>query len=127
MAGKILIVDDDADFVEAMSTLLEAKGYEVVSADNGTDGFKKAKNESPQIILLDVVMAHKSEGFHIARDLKDDEATKEIPVVMITGIRRDMNLPFGFAPDTDWLPVRAVLEKPVKPEVLLKVVAENIK
>ena len=127
MPGKILIVDDDADFVEAMTTLLQAKGYQAISADSGQEGFKKAKNESPQIMLLDVVMAHQSEGFHIARSMKEDEATKDIPVVMITGIRQEMKLPFGFEPDPDWLPVKAILEKPVKPEVLLKIIEENIR
>ena len=127
MPGKILIVDDDVDFVEAMTTLLEAKGYQAISADSGQEGFKKAKNESPQIMLLDVVMAHQSEGFHIARSMKEDEATKDIPVVMITGIRQEMKLPFGFEPDPDWLPVKAILEKPVKPEVLLKIIEENIR
>jgi hypothetical protein len=46
--------------------------------------------------------------------------------VMITGVRKDLNLPFAFEPDSDWLPVKALLEKPVKPEVLLKTIAEHI-
>ncbi len=127
MAGKVLIVDDDPDFVEAISTLLEAKGYEVDTAANGQEGFKKAKAKPVDLILLDVMMATKSEGFDTAKSLKQDQATKDIPVVLITGIKKDMNLPFGFEPDADWLPVKAVLEKPVKPDVLLKAVEENIK
>ncbi|MFA5038701.1 MAG: response regulator [Candidatus Omnitrophota bacterium] len=127
MAGKILIIDDDADYVEAMNTLLTAKNYQVISAPDGQEGFKKAKAESPDLILLDVMMTHKSEGFDVARSLKGDEATRQIPVVLITGIRREMNLPFGFEADPDWLPVKTVLEKPIKPDVLLKAVEENIK
>lgn len=127
MSNKILIIDDDSDFVEAMSALLEAKDYDVVSASNGKDGFLKAKKESPDLILLDVMMTSKTEGFDVAREFKGDEATKDIPVVMVTGIRKDMNIPFGFEPDETWLPVKAVLEKPVKPEVLLKIVGENIR
>lgn len=127
MSNKILIIDDDADYVDAMSTLLTAKNYDVISAPNGEEGFKKAKKEAPNLILLDVMMTHKSEGFDIARNLKGDEATKGIPVIMITGIRKEMNLPFGFEPDSDWLPVKTVLEKPIKPDTLLKAVEENIK
>jgi CheY-like chemotaxis protein len=127
MSKKILIIDDDADFVEAMSTLLTAKSYAVISAPDGQEGFKKAKQEMPDLILLDVMMTHKSEGFDAARSLQGDEGTKGIPIVMITGIRKEMNLPFGFEPDADWLPVKALLEKPVKPEALLKAVEENIK
>ncbi|MFH1440895.1 MAG: response regulator [Candidatus Omnitrophota bacterium] len=127
MSQKVLIVDDDADFVEAISTLLEAKGYEIISASNGQAGFEQAKKQAPGLILLDVMMTGKSEGFDAARSLKDDNVTKDIPVVLITGIKKDMNLPFGFEPDEDWLPVKAVLEKPVKPDLLLKTVQEYIK
>ncbi|MHB8155565.1 MAG: response regulator [Candidatus Omnitrophota bacterium] len=127
MANKILIVDDDPDFIEAISTLLEARDYEILSATNGADGFKQAKANLPDLILLDVMMTHKSEGFDVARELKEDQTTKNIPVILITGIRKDMNLPFGFEPDTDWLPVSRILEKPVKPETLLNAVAEALK
>lgn len=127
MGQKILVIDDDSDFVEAISTLLEAKGYAVLSASNGKDGFAKAKKESPDLVLLDVMMSSKSEGFDLARSFKDDKSTKDMHIVLITGIKRDMSLPFGFEPDEQWLPVKAVLEKPVKPDVLLKTVEEYIK
>jgi len=127
MPKKVLIIDDDSDFVEAISTLLEAKGYEVVSAAEGKSGFSQAKQELPGLILLDVMMTSKSEGFDVARQLKGEPTTKDIPVVLVTGIKRDMNLPFGFEPDENWLPVKAVIEKPVKPDMLLKAVEENIK
>jgi len=127
MPHKVLIVDDDSDFVEAISMLLEAKGYQVISAPEGKTGFSEAKKQLPGLILLDVMMATKSEGFDVAKQLKEDKSTKDIPVVLITGIKRDMNLPFGFEPDENWLPVKAVLEKPVKPDLLLKTVEEYIK
>ncbi len=127
MANKVLVIDDDADFVEAISTLLEAKGFDVVSASNGEEGSKLAKSQSPNIILLDVMMAKRSEGFDVARSLKENATTKDIPVILITGISREMNLPFKFEADADWLPVKTVLEKPVKPDVLLKAIEENIK
>ena len=73
------------------------------------------------------MMTTKSEGFDVAKLLKNETVTKDIPVILITGIKRDMNLPFGFELDDDWLPVKAVLEKPVKPDVLLKTVEEHIK
>lgn len=127
MGKKVLIIDDDADLVEAVEMLLEAKGYIVISANTGAEGFEMAKAQSPDLILLDAIMLHKSEGFETARNLKNDKATGGIPVVMVTGIKKEMNLPYGFKPDEDWLPVKAVLEKPVKPELLLKTVEEFIK
>ena len=72
------------------------------------------------------MMTTQSEGFDVARELEGDADLKGTPVVMITGIRKEMNLPFGLVPDSDWLPVKAVLEKPVKPEVLLKTIEEHI-
>ncbi len=127
MAKKALIIDDDAEYREATTTLLEAKGYEVITAENGEQGFEKAKSLVPDIILLDVMMTHKSEGFDLARNLKQESKTKNVPVIIVSGVRKEMNLPFGFEPDQDWLPVKTILEKPIKPEVLLKAIEENLK
>jgi CheY-like chemotaxis protein len=127
MAKKVLMIDDDPEFVEAISNLLDAKGYEVQTASNGKDGVATAKAENPDIILLDVMMTTKHEGFDTARELHDDPTTQNTPIIMLTGIRREMNLPFGFEPDDTWLPVKGVLEKPVKPEVLLKAITDHIR
>jgi len=127
MAKKVLMIDDDPEFVDAITNILDAKGYDVVSAGDGKDGVAKAKQEKPDIILLDVMMTTKSEGFDVARELNKDANLKGTPVVMLTGVRKEMNLPFGFEPDADWLPIKAFLEKPVKPEVLLKTIEDNIK
>jgi len=127
MAKKVLMIDDDPEFVDAISNLLDARGYDVHTASNGKDGVAMAKAEDPDIILLDVMMTTKHEGFDVARELHDDPTTKDTSIIMMTGIRREMNLPFGFEPDSTWLPVKGVLEKPVKPEVLLKAIDENIR
>jgi CheY-like chemotaxis protein len=126
MAKKILVIDDDPDFVESVVNLLEAKGYQVASASNGKDGIAKAKAEKPNLILLDVMMNTKDEGFTVARELQQTAEVKGTPVVMVTGVRKEMNLPFGFEPDETWLPVKQILEKPVTPETLLKAVTGAI-
>jgi two-component system, OmpR family, alkaline phosphatase synthesis response regulator PhoP len=126
MAKKILVIDDDPDFVESVENLLEAKGYQVVSASNGKEGVEKAKAEKPNLILLDVMMNTKDEGFNVAREIHEIPEVKGTPVIMVTGVRKEMNLPFGFEPDETWLPVKQILEKPVKPETLLKAVADTI-
>lgn len=72
------------------------------------------------------MMTTQSEGFDVAREMHSEESLKDTPVIMITGVRKEMNLPFGFEPDEEWLPVKAFLEKPVKPEVLLNKIAECI-
>ena len=127
MAQKVLMIDDDPEFVEAISNLLDAKGYDVHTASDGKEGVEKVRAENPDLILLDVMMTTKSEGFNVARELHEDPRVKDIPIIIMTGIRREMNLPFGFEPDETWLPVKRVIEKPVKPEVLLAAVSENIR
>jgi len=124
--AKILVVDDDPEFVAATGAILEGEGYSVVSAPNGEKGYAAAKKEKPDLMLLDVMMTHDTEGFDIVRKLKEDPETAKLPVIMITGIRKAKTLPFRFEPDDDWLPVKAVLEKPVKPETLLQHVRQAI-
>lgn len=127
MAKKVLVIDDDNDFVESIVNLLEARGYAVASASNGKDGVETAKADNPDLILLDVMMTTKDEGFNVARQLQEVESLKGTPVVMVTGVRKEMNLPFGFEPDETWLPVKEILEKPVKPETLLNAVSNALK
>ena len=62
MAKKVLVIDDDNDFVESIMNLLEARGYAVASASNGKDGVQKAKDEKPDLVLLDVMMTTKDES-----------------------------------------------------------------
>lgn len=125
--AKVLIVDDDIDLVEATRALLESRGHVVSEAHGGEDGFLKAKSEKPDLMLLDVMMKHDNEGFEIARRLKEDSETGHIPVILITGIKKAKSLPFSFEPDADWLPVLAVLDKPVSPEKLLQSVENALK
>ena len=126
MTKKVLIIDDDNDFVESIVNLLEARGYAVASASNGNEGVEKASAEKPNLILLDVMMTTKDEGFNVARKLHEIEDLKGTPVIMVTGVRKEMNLPFGFEPDETWLPVKEILEKPVKPETLLNAISNAL-
>lgn len=127
MPGKILIVDDDPDFREAMSTLLEIKGYDVSTASGGEEGFLKAMEIFPDLIVLDVMMTYKTEGIDVAHKIQSETSLKGTPVLLTTGIRKDMNLSFKLEPDQDMLPVKEVLEKPVKPEILLSAIERHIK
>jgi len=127
MSDKILIIDDDTDLVEAVSTLLEANNYTVLQAHTADEGYDTALKENPDLILLDVMISTKTDGIELAKKLDADEKIKNIPVIMITGIRRDLNLPFGLEPDPNFLPVEAFLEKPIKPDVLLNNITALLK
>jgi len=122
--GRILIIDDDPDITEAMTVVLENKGYDVASAADGSAGMAQVQAERPDLIILDVMMRTSQEGFELSRQLKGSAEYKDIPILMLTAVKDKTGLDFkSTAGDAAWLPVEAFLDKPVKPEVLLEKVA----
>ena len=127
---KILIVDDDDDIFFSMRLPLEAAGYRVFRAASSQEGLQQVKNIHPDLILLDVMMDTTTAGFQMSLTLRgpdpDSEyaAYKNIPIIMITAIHT--TTPLRFAPDSDYLPVDAFIEKPIEPEVLLAKVREHV-
>ena len=127
MREKVLIVDDEVDFVEINKAALENKGYQVISAYNGEEGVKKALEEKPDIVILDVMMTTKTEGFDVARELRKHKEMQDTPIIMLTAIRERMDIKWKIQPDKEWLPVTEFLEKPVPPEKLIEKVEEMLK
>ncbi|MBF0385176.1 MAG: response regulator [Candidatus Omnitrophica bacterium] len=127
MAKRILIIDDDPDFVEAVATLLGAKGYEVNTANNGEDGYKLAKKIKPNLITLDVMMANDSEGFDTSKKIGADPEINNIPVILVSGIKKVADLTYNYETGKKIIPVKAVLEKPIDAEMFLKTVENYIK
>jgi len=124
--GKILIIDDDPDITEAMTVVLENRGYEVRSARDGSEGMEQMQEAKPDLIILDVMMRTSQEGFELSRELKNNAQYKDIPILMLTGVKEKTGLDFkSEAGDQSWLPVEEFLDKPVKPNVLLEKV-ENL-
>ena len=127
-SSKILIIDDDPDITEAMKVVLETEKYQVQTATNGTEGMEQIKNNTPDLIILDVMMDTPREGFLINRELKKDPTYKNIPVLMITAVKEKTGIDFKpEAGDPAWLPVEDFLDKPIKPEVLLEKVQVLLK
>ena len=83
MKNKILIVDDEPDVIEFLKKRLEASDFDVVSAGDGVEGLEKAREMKPDLILLDVIMPRK-DGFKMLGELRSDETTCGIPVIMLT-------------------------------------------
>lgn len=79
---RILLVEDEPDYIMMIKMRLEASGYEVTSAIDGEEGLKKAR-EKPDLVLLDIVMP-KVDGLSLCKTLKDNPKTKEIPIIIIT-------------------------------------------
>jgi len=84
-AKYVLIVDDDPDLVETVSMILESKGYEVGKAYDGIEGEAAIKKRQPDVLVLDVMMPRKN-GYQLCKELKADQATKGIPVVLLTAV-----------------------------------------
>lgn len=117
MAPKtVLLVDDDQVFVEAVSAMLESR-YRVQTATNGTQALEKVNESPPDLIILDVMMDYMSEGFDVARRLRQDPETKSIPLIMLTGV--DERYDYREEVDESWVPCDRYLEKPVDPKILL--------
>ena len=85
MSKKVLIIDDDNDFIESAKVIIESQGNELIFANNAEDGVQRAQSDKPDIILLDVMMTTDVDGLDVAIKLRDDDATKDIPVLMLTG------------------------------------------
>jgi len=115
----VLLVDDDSEFVQSTKQLLEAGGFEVHTASTGADGVEMAKAILPNLIVLDVMMATQTEGFSVNQRLRNIPELKSVPVIMLSGIHKALDLPYRFDVEQGW-PCVTFLEKPIVPEKLLE-------
>jgi DNA-binding response OmpR family regulator len=116
---KILIIDDDKDYGDALKIVLENNGYAVMHALNISDGRASVENDPPDLIILDVMMEKHTDGFNLCADLKNDQACSMIPIIMVTAVTEKTG--FKFSPETDgeYLPADDYISKPVTVSVLL--------
>ena len=123
---RILVVDDDQDIVDSITIMLESQGYEVVAAQSGEEGMRLVEEKRPDLILLDIMMEKLTTGLHIGYDLRKHPEYKSIPIIIISGIGEATGFDIVTEKETDYVAADDFLEKPVKPDVLLKRVAELI-
>lgn len=118
--AKIMIVDDDPDYIDVVKTILEREQYTVVTAGDKTEGMEKIRAEKPDLAILDVMMNAWQDGFEMSRQLKKDPQFKNMPLLMLTAVENRTGIGFkSTAGDPTWLPVDVFLDKPVEPDVLL--------
>jgi two-component system alkaline phosphatase synthesis response regulator PhoP len=124
--AKILLVDDDADFIESTRMVLESKPYEVIVASNGDEGIKKAREARPDLIILDIIMPVK-DGFTAAEQLKKDPQLSRIPTIMLTAFAEkhaEASMPVSRGLT---LEAEDYIEKPITPKELLARVEKQLK
>ena len=117
---RILLVEDEPEFRLGLRIRLEANGYEIIEAKDGAEGLDMARNQAPDLIILDLMLS-KMDGYQVARLLKFDEKRRGIPIVMLTARSQQNDRETGLAVGAD-----AYVTKPFKSEELLEIVARLI-
>jgi len=117
---RILIIDDDPEFVEITKEILKTQQYEVSCAYEASEGFAKLEEEMPNAIILDIMMGRGAEGFIFARKVRKDPRFAKIPILMLTSMREQTGFEFpGERIHPKFLPVDEYVEKPIEPQVLI--------
>ena len=115
--AKILIVDDDPDFVEAMRIVLEQHGHETASAANGDEGLQAVRDTKPDLVILDVIMSTILDGLNVSQQLQNDPEHKDTPIIMVTSIA---NTDYAaLFPTDEYVHISAFMTKPISPDQLM--------
>jgi two-component system alkaline phosphatase synthesis response regulator PhoP len=122
--AKILVVDDDRDFIKITSMILQANNYEVVTAANGEQGLKAMRREKPALVILDVMMSYVLDGIDVRRTMAEDRDLKDIPVIMATSLTAAKAQ--GALPTDEYVPASEWIHKPIDPDVLLDRVKKSL-
>ncbi len=114
--AKILIVDDDVDFVSAVKLVLTSNGFDIAIANSRQEGMEKFDAEKPDLVLLDVMMDEPDDGFVLAQSLK--KKSKDTPILMLTSVGQVTGMDFD--KDSEMVPVDDFEQKPIMPNRLLE-------
>ena len=120
--AKILVVDDDPDFVEITRMILEANEHQVISAANGEQALAKMRQDKPDLVLLDVMMSYVLDGLELSKEMQADAELKGVPIIMVSSITASPHA--EMFPTDEYLPIDGWISKPVQPDDLLNKVKE---
>ena len=121
MTKRLLMIDDDPDFVSGIKAILDAANFEVDVAYNPKDGLNALQSKPYDLLLLDIMMGRGAEGIMIARKLRKDVKLRELPVLIMTGMREQIAFLFPGEPiHPRFVEVDELVEKPVEPKMLLE-------
>ena len=120
--AKILVVDDDPDFVEVVRTVLRVDDHEVVSAGNSAEGMRRLAEEQPDLVVLDVIMSTVLDGLSMSQRMAENPLFQHVPLIMVTSIA---NTDYAaLFPTDEYIHIDAFLSKPVNPIELRAKVSE---
>ncbi|MBU2548889.1 MAG: response regulator [Proteobacteria bacterium] len=125
-APKILVIDDDPDFVDTVRAMLRSGGYRVITAIDGKQGLDRVREDEPDLIVLDIMMDSMYEGFSVMSTLRGTPEFvdyRDVPIVMVSAVKREYGSRFTLPQGGEHLQGDVYLDKPVNPKVLLETVA----
>lgn len=125
MMSKVLVVDDDPDFVEATRLVLESAGYQVLSAADGDEGIAKVREERPDLVILDVIMDTVLDGLNMSQQMADDPQERDTPILMVTSIANSDYA--ALFPTDEYIHIDDFVSKPIAPQDLLTRVGRLLK
>jgi CheY-like chemotaxis protein len=117
---KILLADDDPDFLEINRIILESAGYKVDEAVTTTEALEKLKAQSYDLLILDLMMEERDSGFTLTYTIREDEKLCLLPILMLTSAEEKTGFSFEFSKDKDWMKVDDFAAKSLKPAELLQ-------
>jgi CheY-like chemotaxis protein len=124
---RILIIDDDPDYVDGIKAMLTKANYAVEAAYNPKDGFATLQSNPYDLLVLDIMMGRGAEGVMLARKIRKDPKLRETPTLIITSIREQLAYLFPGQPlHPNLLPIDELLEKPVEEKELLEKVSKML-
>jgi response regulator RpfG family c-di-GMP phosphodiesterase len=116
--AKILITDDDPDFVNATRIVLEKNNHQVITAERGDLGYQRARQEKPDLVILDVIMDTVLDGVSTSQRMHDDPELSNIPIIMVTSIA---NTDYAeLFPTDEYIHINAFLSKPISADQLMR-------
>ncbi|MCK9398939.1 MAG: response regulator [Bacteroidales bacterium] len=127
MKKKILLVDDDEDLLRSFQIILESKGFGVITANNGKDGFLKFKSEQPDLLVLDIMMNSDLEGYNLLHTIKKEPEFKKMPIIMLTGMRDQLGVNlYSAVEDESAFPHVRYQDKPIDPLKLAEMIGDML-
>ncbi len=120
----ILLIDDDQDMHDVVKMVLEPEGFQVRCAATGSSGLQALREIRPDLVLLDIMLETPSTGFHLAYELRRDEALKDIPIIMLSAVGRKMGMDYARELGSDYVPAEKFLDKPFDAKALRNAVHE---
>ena len=122
--NKILMIDDDWDFLDATRVVLESEGFDVELASTPKEGMGLTQDWKPDLVILDVMMPDGYEGFEVARFIRETLKRQDLPIVVLSGVLEKKKIPYYFPPGEAEVPIDVFLDKPINPKTLLATLRE---